>query len=283
MKIIGAVLLQVIFICAIFLASLTISPRHASAEWGDLVLDTNMESMRKAEQNPVIFSHRVHRIRFKCKVCHDRIFKMEKGASGINMKDIIDGKWCGRCHNGTLAFSPKDCHRCHLKNKKKSADYKQYQKQYAGEKSGPDRDGRDFAASVMSEGEKSDKKALRNLEKDKFGVVNWGKAVESGKIAPTATLGNEAFPDDIKKSIRILKVKNDYVDDVLFSHDIHTFWLNCDNCHDHLWTRDGHYEGMRMVDIAKGKGCGKCHGKVSFSLGDCVRCHFVPKVKAVSE
>ena len=83
------------------------------AEYGDLVLNSKSESMQKANVNPVVFPHWFHRIRFKCKVCHEDIFIIKKGANDINMKEIMNGNFCGRCHNGLIAWEPLYCDRCH--------------------------------------------------------------------------------------------------------------------------------------------------------------------------
>lgn len=83
----------------------------ASAEYADVVLN------RQAEQNgmrPVVFPHWFHRIRFRCKVCHHELgFEMRAGANRITMADIIDGKFCGMCHNGEVAWSVERCDLCH--------------------------------------------------------------------------------------------------------------------------------------------------------------------------
>ena len=50
---------------------------------------------------PVVFPHWFHRIRFRCKVCHaDLGFQFKAGGNDINMLKIIDGEYCGACHNG---------------------------------------------------------------------------------------------------------------------------------------------------------------------------------------
>lgn len=82
-----------------------------AAEYGDVVLDRNStrEGMRA-----VVFPHWFHRIRFRCKVCHTELgFKMRAGANFVRMNDIIDGKFCGMCHNGQIAWSPDRCDLCH--------------------------------------------------------------------------------------------------------------------------------------------------------------------------
>lgn len=86
-------------------------PREADAEYADVVIN------HSAEQNgmrPVVFPHWFHRIRFRCKVCHAELgFKMRAGANVITMGDIVDGQFCGACHNGDIAWSPENCDLCH--------------------------------------------------------------------------------------------------------------------------------------------------------------------------
>ncbi|MCK4738653.1 MAG: hypothetical protein KAT46_01770 [Deltaproteobacteria bacterium] len=88
-------------------------PTPAVAEYGDIVLDSKMDSMEKAGVPAVVFPHWFHRIRFKCKVCHENIFIMKKGANDINMGLIMDGEFCGTCHDGLVAWEALYCDRCH--------------------------------------------------------------------------------------------------------------------------------------------------------------------------
>jgi c(7)-type cytochrome triheme protein len=85
--------------------------REAAAEYADVVLN------RLSEQNdvrPVIFPHWFHRIRFRCKVCHNELgFKMRAGANEITMGKIIDGQYCGLCHNDEVAWGVDNCNLCH--------------------------------------------------------------------------------------------------------------------------------------------------------------------------
>jgi c(7)-type cytochrome triheme protein len=62
------------------------------------------------------FPHWVHRIRFRCKVCHMKIFEPRVGSNEITMKSIGDGEHCGNCHNGRTAFAAGfgNCQRCHV-------------------------------------------------------------------------------------------------------------------------------------------------------------------------
>lgn len=90
-----------------------LSAKSGFAEYGDIVLNSKSESMQKAGVNPVVFPHWFHRIRFKCKVCHEDIFIIKKGANNINMAAIMNGDFCGKCHNGLVAWEPLYCDRCH--------------------------------------------------------------------------------------------------------------------------------------------------------------------------
>ena len=83
----------------------------ARAEYGDVVIN---EFSDEAGMRPVVFPHWFHRIRFRCKVCHgDLGFKFEAGGNRINMLKIIDGEYCGACHNGDVAWSIENCDLCH--------------------------------------------------------------------------------------------------------------------------------------------------------------------------
>lgn len=83
------------------------------SEYGDVVLDRYKDNMAEVGLQPVVFPHWTHRIQFKCKTCHESIFPMEQGASDITMSAIIDGQYCGQCHNGKIAWDPLYCDRCH--------------------------------------------------------------------------------------------------------------------------------------------------------------------------
>lgn len=85
------------------------NPGHA--EYGDVVLNKYSE---KEGMRPVIFPHWFHRIRFRCKVCHNELgFEMRAGANDITMGRIIEGDYCGMCHNGEISWSVDNCDLCH--------------------------------------------------------------------------------------------------------------------------------------------------------------------------
>jgi c(7)-type cytochrome triheme protein len=83
----------------------------APAEYGDVVINNYSDA---AGMRPVVFPHWFHRVRFRCKVCHaDLGFQFKAGGNQINMLKIIDGQFCGACHNGELAWSVENCNLCH--------------------------------------------------------------------------------------------------------------------------------------------------------------------------
>lgn len=92
-------------------ALLVIGVPEAQAEYGDVVINNYSD---KAGMRPAVFPHWFHRIRFTCKVCHaDLGFKFKAGGNEINMGKIVDGQFCGACHNGEIAWSVENCNMCH--------------------------------------------------------------------------------------------------------------------------------------------------------------------------
>jgi c(7)-type cytochrome triheme protein len=95
----------------LILAAALAAPPPAGAEYGDVVLNRRSEA---EGVRPVIFPHWFHRIRFRCKVCHSELgFTMRAGANDVKMADIAEGRFCGMCHNGTVAWGPDRCDLCH--------------------------------------------------------------------------------------------------------------------------------------------------------------------------
>lgn len=61
----------------------------------------------------IIFSHKKHALWNGCEVCHPDIFpSVKKGTLKYSMFQIVDGQYCGVCHNH-VAFPLNDCQRCH--------------------------------------------------------------------------------------------------------------------------------------------------------------------------
>ena len=95
----------------VFISSLVFFSPLVQAEYGDVLINNYSE---EAGMRPVVFPHWFHRIRFRCKVCHaDLGFKFKAGGNKINMLKIIDGEYCGACHNGEVAWAVESCDLCH--------------------------------------------------------------------------------------------------------------------------------------------------------------------------
>lgn len=95
----------------VVLALLGVGVADVRAEYGDVVINNYSDG---AGMRPAVFPHWFHRIRFRCKVCHaDLGFKFKAGGNEINMVKIIDGQFCGACHNGEVAWSVENCNLCH--------------------------------------------------------------------------------------------------------------------------------------------------------------------------
>jgi c(7)-type cytochrome triheme protein len=92
-------------------AGLGVVALDARAEYGDVVMNNYSDA---AGMRPVVFPHWFHRIRYRCKVCHaDLGFKFKAGGNEINMVKVIDGQFCGACHNGEVAWNVENCNMCH--------------------------------------------------------------------------------------------------------------------------------------------------------------------------
>ena len=75
--------------------------------------------------NTVLFSHKLHveKTELSCDLCHARNFDMQalkaQENTDFTMKSLMEGKYCGACHNGTMAFASNTrCGDCHTGMKK---------------------------------------------------------------------------------------------------------------------------------------------------------------------
>jgi len=103
----------VLCLALVLLAALLTPAGRAGAEVGDIIF--TRKTPGTAEIPPALFPHFLHRMQFKCHVCHDAIIVMKAGANDITMEAIQAGKYCGACHNGKIAFQATfdGCPRCH--------------------------------------------------------------------------------------------------------------------------------------------------------------------------
>jgi c(7)-type cytochrome triheme protein len=129
--------------------------------------------------------------------------------------------------------------------------------------------------------------ALEALPKGPKGYVNWTAAVLQGYLNPRGSLDpdvEEEKPFDLNIFI---EAKVPLMNNVIFPHSIHTYWLSCNNCHPGIFIPEAGANPISMDEIFRGKWCGRCHGKVAFPFGldadpddprsNCNRCHMIPK------
>jgi len=122
--------------------------------------------------------------------------------------------------------------------------------------------------------------ALRHLPRDAFGEVNWTTAVMEGYLAPKGSLDPHAEEEKPLNLNIFIEAKVPLMANVVFPHSIHTYWLNCNNCHPKIFIPEAGANPITMDEIFEGKWCGRCHGKVAFKFwpeANCRRCHMVPK------
>jgi len=118
--------------------------------------------------------------------------------------------------------------------------------------------------------------ALSKLPPDTAGnLVRWVDALEQGAINPRTNIRPETKinlrEDDILLNLR------GGMPIVRFPHRAHTLWLDCSNCHDHIFKSKTGTTQISMLAILEGEQCGLCHGAVSFPLTECSRCHSVSR------
>src|SRR4030065_29382 len=100
-----------VLVLPVMLALAWVAVPVARAEYGDVGINNYSDA---AGMRPVVFPHWFHRLRFRCNVCHaDLGFKFKAGGNQIDMVKIIDGQFCGACHDGKIAWSVNSCNLCH--------------------------------------------------------------------------------------------------------------------------------------------------------------------------
>jgi c(7)-type cytochrome triheme protein len=116
--------------------------------------------------------------------------------------------------------------------------------------------------------------ALEPLPRDSAGnQVNWVRAIDSGAIQPRTNILPETQVRVLDQDLIIARYGS--MPAVKFPHRQHTLWLDCTNCHDHLFKAQAGANRFSMMAILNGEQCGLCHGAVAFPLTECNRCHSV--------
>ena len=232
-------------------------PPPAPAQLGDVLMD------REASQfnvPPVVFPHAVHRMMFRCDVCHDMPFRMKAGAQRITMKRIGDGRFCGTCHNGTTSWRPVNCLRCH------SAGPPEWNPPLAELAEIP------VPGPPLATRNLDPRLLLADFPHDAGGNVDWAEALRQELIDPWATIEGRPRARPVQPVEVVMRNTGDQPP-VVFPHAVHGRWLDCRNCHPSLFARKGGEHRAVHVDMDRGESCGTCHGRVSFPLNRCERCH----------
>ncbi len=221
--------------------------------YGTIIIKKNTGD--REDLRPVVFPHWVHRQRYTCKVCHtDLGYSLKAGTADIKQADIEAGESCGACHNGRIAFDADKCERCHSL-------------------------GLEVKENARIE------EALKGLPPDDFGnMVDWVGALRDGKTKPKASLEGKAEMTVLDLDVVIPVTKfGTHPPDVLYPHKAHTERLDCSSCHTGIFNmQKGGNPEMSMMKIISGQYCGVCHGRVSFPLLNCFRCHSQPLPESVN-
>ncbi|MBI5179864.1 MAG: hypothetical protein HZA05_00510 [Nitrospirae bacterium] len=240
---------------------------------GNIVMKEHLPQMEAKGLEPVVFPHWLHRTWFACKVCHEDVFVMKRGANDISEAHIKEGKQCGVCHNGKIAFNANEkCERCHnLSKAETTLSYDTGKVDHKRIKEVAARLGAQWNIENISGGK---------LPIDSFGFIDWLELKKKKVFSPVLSLSKD-FKDDVRDNIILFESKGIGLNNVLFDHNLHSSWINCATCHPAVFKDGLGANNVRMADMAIGKSCGHCHGKVSFTFADCQRCHIQPKDKPV--
>lgn len=265
------------------------------AEYADVVINNYADA---AGMRPVVFPHAYHRIRFRCKVCHADIgFKFKAGGNKITMAKIIDGKFCGACHNGEIAWSVENCSMCHsgipgtptqihkaIANVKTPKEFNPNNpntfNRVLGWQLSSNMEVRDRSNSSFSSLQPS--QAAFNDEcftTTSFGNgIDWVKGLDDNCISPRYQKDDPTV-NPVVMDMDMQRATPSSMGDRVFPHDAHTKWLYCSNCHPKIFIPEKGANKMNMTGILNGKWCGTCHGKVAFPIvgQTCKKCHSVPK------
>ncbi len=242
---------------------------------GNFVMMEHKKQMEAEGVTPVIYPHWIHRIWYECKVCHQDLFVMHRGANDISHKHIDRGDQCGACHNGETAFGTLDrehCAKCHI------AETPEVDRLYNVKNV----DHEKLKAVAERVGAKWKPENLENgqIPLDRFGNIDWLEMKERNAFEPKVSLEEEP-EDEILDDYIIFESTSPAVNNVLFSHKVHSTWIKCSSCHPDLFEEELGTNPIKMKYMAEGRYCGRCHGRVSFTFADCLRCHSLGKDETV--
>lgn len=217
-------------------------PLPSPSKYGNVLIDRQTAEMTMPS---VSFSHWSHRTRYTCRVCHFELdFMLEANATEITEQANRDGKYCGTCHNGEIAFghTKDNCVNCH---------------------------------NFGMDGSHTRFESLKDLPYSPYGNrINWVKAMEQGLIKPKPSILDEDY--QVMEFTSLLDIEADWglIPGAEFPHKEHQEWLDCANCHPEIFNIEKKTtENFDMKYNLQGKFCGACHLRVAFPMDDCSRCH----------
>ncbi len=230
---------------------------------GNFVMKENIKQMEIENVAPVVYPHWIHRIWFECRVCHDDLFPMHRWSNENSHEEMQAGKSCGVCHNGEMAFAvDKNCDSCHLAGKPEAEKLQNIEKlDHAHIKNVATRLGAEWNIENLPES---------RIPVDKYGFIDW-LALDNQNISRPVNSLTKDFEIEMRIN-KIMFVSKSKLKNVVFDHEIHTTRINCLSCHPEVF-RKNLENNVKMVKMSKGFFCGRCHGKVSFTFSDCLRCH----------
>lgn len=242
---------------------------------GNIIMNEHKAQMEAEQLPPVIFPHWLHRVWFQCKVCHPKVFVMKKGGNDISNAHILEGKQCGVCHDGKVSFGAKEkCENCH------NAGRPEGDRLYDMTKLDTKRI-KEVAARLGGEWNPEKLNGGR-LPLDRFGFIDWVALDNNNAFRPVSSLSKD-FKEEIRDNRILFETTSPAVNNVLFDHKVHSTRIMCETCHPSIFTDKLGDNPIKMSDMASGRYCGYCHGKVSFTFADCLRCHNQPKGQPVKD
>ena len=242
MRLLCLLLLLIPFLAVEAEANFNLPQLPPSDEYGDIIIK---RTTAEGDQLPVIFQHWLHRTKFTCRVCHGELdFQMKANATEITERANRQGKFCGACHNGKIAFRHNgNCEKCHT--------------------GGSRTVGNKFKDFLMKNA----------LPMTLYGNgVNWAAGLSSGAIKPQSHIKKKSQDMKFDKEL-LLEAEMSIIPPAIFPHKDHVAILDCDNCHPEPFNIKKKGTHFSMEQILKGEYCGACHLSVAFPMDECKRCH----------
>jgi len=232
---------------------------------GNFVMRGKLKESEEKGYPPVIYPHWLHRLYYDCKTCHQDIFIMKRGENRINHATMQMGLMCGTCHNGKTAFGAEEnCVRCHSAGLNEA--------EHLMDANGLDLEKVKATAKRLGAGWNNDNLPPGSLPLDRFGSVDWVYLKSVGIHNPIKSLKPDA-KDEVRDNTILFEATMAGITPVPFNHKSHSTRVKCSSCHAGIFKDELGGQKVTHRDMAEGKFCGYCHGKVAFKPAECKRCH----------